>query len=116
MPPRFSWTICDSGPLEVVAELGVLAKRHRGRKRQALYKLQGYLGKRLDMTDYPRFLAEGFQIGSGPTETQCKCMESRLKGRGRRWNRSGIDAHLAISCLYDNPKQWTAYWPKLAMP
>jgi len=109
-------TICDSGPLEVVTELGVLAKRHRGRKRQALHKLQGYLGKRLDMTDYPRFLAESFQIESGPTEAQCKCMESRLKGRGRRWNRSGIDAHWAISCLYDNPKQWTTYWPKVAMP
>jgi hypothetical protein len=109
-------TVCESGSLEAVTELGLLAKRCRGRKRQTVQKLQGYLGTRLEMTDYPRFLAEGFQIGSGPTESQCKCLEGRLKGRGRRWNRRGIDAHLAISCLYHNPKQWSTYWPRAAMP
>jgi len=111
-----SRTVCNAGPLEAITELGALARRHRGRKRQALQKLQGYLGKRLDMTDYPRFLAEGFQIGSGPTEAQCRCLESRLKGRGRRWNRCGIDAHLAISCLYYNRNQWSTHWPKAASP
>jgi len=106
----------ESGPLEVVTKLGGLAKRHRGRKRQALQGLQGYIGKRLDMLDYPRFLAENFQIGSGPTEAQCKCLTARLKGRGRRWNRLGIQAHLAISTLYHNSRQWTIYWPKAKMP
>jgi hypothetical protein len=106
----------ESGPLEVVTELGVLAKTRRGRKRQALQSFQGYIGKRLDMLDYPRFLAEDFQIGSGPTEAQCKCLTARLKGRGRRWNRLGIQAHLAISCLYHNSKQWTTYWPNANMP
>lgn len=109
-------TVRESGPLEAVTELGQWAKTHRGRKRQALQGLQGYLGKRLEMLDYPRFLAEDFQIGSGPTEAQCKSLTGRLKGRGRRWNRSGIDAHLAISCLYHNTGQWTAYWPKATMP
>ncbi|MHC4517518.1 MAG: hypothetical protein ACYTAS_02925, partial [Planctomycetota bacterium] len=85
-------------------------------KRQALQGLQGYIGKRLDMRDYPRFLAAGFQIGSGPTEAQCKCLTSRLKGRGRRWNCPGIDAHLAISCLYHNSRLWTTYWPQATVP
>ena len=109
-------TLKESGPLDVVTELGRLAKRHRGRKRQALQRLQGYIGKRLEMLDYPRFLAQDFQIGSGPTEAQCKALTARLKGRGRRWNRPGIEAHLAISCLYHNSKQWTTYWPKATMP
>ena len=109
-------TVRQSGPLEAVTQLGQWAKTHRGRKRQALQKLQGYLGKRLDMLDYPRFLAEGFQIGSGPTESQCKSLAGRLKGRGRRWNRSGIDAHLAISCLYHNSGQWSTYWPNARLP
>ena len=41
-------------------------------------------------------MADGLQIGSGPTEAQCKCLTGRLKGRGRRWKRQAIDAHLAI--------------------
>lgn len=109
-------TLYQRGPLEVVTELGLSAKSRRGRKRRALQTLQGYMGKRLEMLDYPRFLAEGFQIGSGPTESQCKSLAARLKGRGRRWNRSGIDAHMAIDCLYHNPKQWTTYWPQANMP
>jgi len=109
-------TLREAGPMEAVTELGVLAKSHRGRKRQALQGLQGYLGKRLEMVEYRRFLAEGFQIGSGPTEAQCKCLTARLKGRGRRWNRPGIEAHLALSCLYHNSQQWTTYWPKATMP
>ena len=109
-------TIRQSGPIEAVTELGLLAKNHRGRKRQAIQALQGYIGKRLEMLDYPRFLAEDFQIGSGPTEAQCKCLADRLKGRGRRWNRQAIEAHLAVSCLYHNSKQWATYWPKAKMP
>ncbi len=112
----FCTTLCQRGPLEVVTELGLLAKSRRGRKRQAIQTLQGYMAKRLEVLDYPRFLAEGFQIGSGPTESQCKSLAARLKGRGRHWNRSGIDAHMAIDCLYHNPKQWTAYWPKTPTP
>ena len=109
-------TVRESGPLDAVTQLGQWAKTHRGRKRRALQGLQSYLGKRLEMLDYPRFLAEDYQIGSGPTEAQCKSLTARLKGRGRRWNRSGIDAHLAISCLYHNSGQWTTYWPNAQMP
>jgi len=109
-------TLRESGPLEVVTQLGQQAKHGRGRRRQALQALQGYVGKRLEMLDYPRFLAEDFEIGSGPTEAQCKSLTARLKGRGRRWNRPGLEAHLAINCLYHNSKQWTTYWPQAKMP
>jgi hypothetical protein len=109
-------TMRQSGPMEALTQLGLLRKKHRGRKRQALASLQGYIGKRVQMLDYPGFLDEGFQIGSGPTESQCKCLTGRLKGRGRRWKRQGIEAHLAISCLYHNSKQWTTYWPKATRP
>jgi hypothetical protein len=68
------------------------------------------------MLEYPRYLAEGYATGSGPTESQCKGLAARLKGRGRRWHRSGIDAHLALSCLYTNTGQWMAYWPNLPTP
>ncbi len=109
-------TLNESGPLEVVTELGTLAKNRRGRKRRALKRLQGYVGKRLEMLDYPRFLAEGFQTGSGPTEAQCKSLGGRLKGRGRRWNPRGVNAHMAVDCLYNNSDHWTTYWPQAQMP
>jgi hypothetical protein len=78
----FGWT-----PVEALTELGLAARQRRGGKRKALESLHGYIAKRQEMTDYPRFLEDGLQIGSGPTESQCKCLTARLKGRGRRWNR-----------------------------
>jgi len=109
-------TVLHSGPFETLTELAVLIKSHRGHKRKSLQSLHGYIARRTEMLDYPRYLAEGFQIGSGPTESQCKCLTSRLKGRGRRWNSNAIDAHLALSCLHGNSGQWSNYWPKAAMP
>ena len=112
----FCTTMVQSGPLEALTQLGDLVKTHRGRKRQALQSLQGYIASRTAMLEYPRYLAEEFAIGSGPTESQCKGLTARLKGRGRRWHAQAIDAHLALSCLYSNTGQWTAHWPKIATP
>jgi hypothetical protein len=112
----FCTSLIQSGPVAALTELAVLGQTHRGRKRQTLTALQGYMAHRTDMLDYPRYIAAGYQIGSGPTESQCKGLASRLKGRGRRWNRRGIHAHLALGCLYGNSRQWTAYWPKVPTP
>jgi hypothetical protein len=112
----FCTSLIRSGPVEALTQLGLLSQKHRRRQRQAIQSLQGYIAHRTPMLDYPRHLADGRQIGSGPTESQCKGLTSRLKGRGRRWNRNAIDAHLALSCLHSNSGQWTAYWPKVSMP
>ena len=112
----FCTTLLESGPTEALTELGLMARTRRSHKRKAIESLHGYIAKRKEMTDYPRFLADGLQIGSGPTESQCKCLTARLKGRGRRWNRPGIDAQLAVRCLYDSSKQWKTYWPKTTVP
>jgi hypothetical protein len=112
----FCTTMIRSGPVEALTQLGDLAKPHRGAKRRAIQGLQGYIATRTEMLDYPRFLAENFAIGSGPTESQCKGLTARLKGRGRRWHARAIDAHLAVSCLYGNTGQWAAYWPNTPTP
>ncbi len=112
----FCTTMVQSGPLEALTQLGDLTKTHRGHKRQTLQALQGYIAGRTEMLEYPRYLAGGYTIGSGPTESQCKGLAARLKGRGRRWHRSAIDAHMALSCLYTNTGQWAAYWPNLPTP
>ena len=112
----FCTKMIRSGPVEALTELAVLGQKHRGGKRQAVTALQGYIAHHTDMMEHPRYIAQGYQTGSGPTESQCKSLAGRLKGRGRRWKRRAIDAHLALSCLYSNSGRWTVYWPKASVP
>lgn len=81
----------------------------RGRKRQAADRLLHYVAARREMIAYPAFLARGWQIGSGPTEAQCKTTTSRLKGRGRRWDADNAEAVATLSAL-EQSGQWRLYW------
>jgi len=64
----------------------------------------------------PEFRNQGWQIGSGPTESRCKTTTSRLKGRRRRWNPLNVEAVAAHTTLKDSD-QWNNFWnlgnPKL---
>jgi hypothetical protein len=62
--------------------------------------------------DYPRYLANGWQIGSGPVESACKTVvANRLKGSGMRWGEDGSDAICHLRALYlSEPGQWEAFW------
>ncbi len=62
--------------------------------------------------DYPRYLANGWQIGSGPVESACKTVVgNRLKGSGMRWGKDGSDAVCHIRALYlSEPGQWESFW------
>jgi hypothetical protein len=59
----------------------------------------------LEMLQRLRFRSDGLDIGPGPAQSQYKGLTARLKGRSRRWNRQGIDAPPAISCLHNNSSQ-----------
>jgi len=61
------------------------------------------------MLDYPRFLANEWQIGSGPTEAMCKTLTARLKGSGMRWDASNAEAIMALEALQQSG-QWKRYW------
>lgn len=84
----------------------------RGSKRQAADRLLGYVAERREMIRYPLFRSRGWQIGSGPTEAQCKAATQRLKGRGRRWDKANAEALMALDCL-DNSHAWHLYWKTL---
>lgn len=62
--------------------------------------------------DYPRYVANGWQIGSGPVESACKTVVgNRLKGGGMRWGSDGADAVCHLRALYlSEPGQWEAFW------
>jgi len=62
--------------------------------------------------DYPRYVANGWQIGSGPVESACKTVvANRLKGSGMRWGEDGSDAVCHLRALYlSQTGQWESFW------
>ena len=62
--------------------------------------------------DYPRYVRNGWQIGSGPVESACKTVVgNRLKGGGMRWGPEGADAVCHLRGLYlSEPVCWDSFW------
>jgi hypothetical protein len=88
------------GALAVLEEIAAARSSLRARaKRAALSNLEQYVAKRVEMMDYPRFIAAGYDIGSGPTEAKCKTVPARLKGSGMRWNLPNAEAMAALACV-----------------
>jgi hypothetical protein len=84
-------------------------------KRKAADRLLNYVSERRAMICYPEFREKGWQIGSGPTESQCKLTVGRLKGRGRRWDRPNAAAVTALDSL-ERSGQWRLYWKTPSAP
>ena len=62
--------------------------------------------------DYPRYVHNGWQIGSGPVESACKTViGNRLKGGGMRWGEAGADTVCHLRGLYlSEPVCWESFW------
>jgi hypothetical protein len=62
--------------------------------------------------DYPRYVRNGWQIGSGPVESACKTVVgNRLKGGGMRWGEEGSNAVCHLRGLYlSEPACWESFW------
>jgi hypothetical protein len=84
----------------------------RPQARPAWETIVTYFRNQHKRMDYPRYLAKGWQIGSGPVEAGCKLVVGqRMKGPGMRWGHEGAGAvcHLRALLLSDEG-QWEAYW------
>ena len=78
---------------------------------EELRKLIGYFENNRHRTDYPRYRAQGWDIGSGPTEAGCKIIGERLKGSGMRWVEDGAATVAALRALYvSGGKVWDGFW------
>jgi hypothetical protein len=115
-PESKSWTgqllhkAKHTGPLTVLKTIDeTRASLRSPSKRQVLSKLEQYVAKRVEMMDYPKFIAQGYDIGSGPTEAKCKTVPSRLKGSGMRWNLPNAEAMAALACA-DQSDMLDPYW------
>ena len=62
--------------------------------------------------DYPTYVRNGWQIGSGPVESACKTVVgNRLKGGGMRWGEDGANAVCHLRALYlSEPACWEYFW------
>jgi hypothetical protein len=84
-------------------------KTQRGAKRQEADRLINYVTDRRDMIRYPEFMAKGWQIGSGPTESQCGLVPDRIKGSGMRWDAENAEAVMALEAM-EQSGQTAEYW------
>jgi hypothetical protein len=87
-----------------------LWKQSRGQaQRQEADRLLHDVAERKQMILCPEFLAKGWQIGSGPTESQCRVLPDRVKGVGMRWDGDNAQALMALEALRQS-NQWDTYW------
>jgi hypothetical protein len=107
---RLATAVCEEGGASLLAAVEETRRATRNKtQRESLRQLSQYVGKRLEQLDYPAFRAAGYDLGSGPTEALCKTLTSRLKGRGRRWDRPNADALMALAAV-EHSRLWAAYW------
>jgi hypothetical protein len=97
----FDYDAARQQPIAWRAQFGRSSK-----KRKAADRLLHYVSQRQGMIRYPALVAQGWQIGSGPTEAQCNLTVRRLKGRRRRWDRA---AAAALESL-ERSGQRRLYW------
>jgi hypothetical protein len=79
-------------------------------------KLLNYLRNQVHRMDYPTYLKQGWQIGSGAIESACKTVvNQRLCLGGMRWGEEGSDAVAHLRALYrSDASQWEAFWATAA--
>lgn len=77
-------------------------------------RLTNYFRANLHRMDYPRYLADGWQIGSGVVESACKTVVSRrLKLAGMRWREPGTNSLCHLRALYlSSNRHWEIYWSR----
>ena len=66
--------------------------------------------------DYPDYIRNSWQIGSGKIVSACKnIVGARLKCSGMRWRPHGTTALCQLRALFKSePKIWTLYWKTYA--
>jgi hypothetical protein len=81
--------------------------------RRALDGLSNYVRERAAMLGYKHAESKGWDIGSGPTEAQCKTTTKRLKISGAKWNIENAPRLMNLIAMR-NSNQWNTYWARLA--
>jgi len=87
----------------------------RGAKQKSLKSLKNYIEPRCWQTDYPRYRAADWQIGTGMIESTAKQLVGvRLKGPGMHWTERGALAMTALRA-HDLNGRWHSFWNSLTL-
>jgi hypothetical protein len=105
---RLRQELKQDGPAGVLAELRAVVEAHADLPEVA--KALAYLQQRVSPLQYPRFVAEGWPIGSGMVESANKLVvEDRLKGAGMHWAEENVNPMLALRNAWCNDR-WDQTW------
>lgn len=107
-------TLKHAGGHRLVEELETFPFPDKPPVRAQYEETLGYLKNNLHRMDYPRYLANGWCIGSGAMESACKTVVGqRLKLSGMRWGEQGTDDMCQLRALYrSEPRQWELFWAR----
>jgi hypothetical protein len=107
-------TMKHDGGQAIVAVLAQYQLPRRPGVRKQYEETSTYLQNNVHRMDYPRYLANGWCIGSGAMESACKTVVGqRLKLSGMRWGPKGTDEMCHLRALYrSEAKQWELFWAR----
>ena len=109
-----SWchTLKHAGGQRHVDELRAYPLPRKKAVQEKHAEVVNYLTNNVHRMDYPRYVANGWLIGSGAVESACKTVVcQRLKQAGMRWREYGTDALCHLRALFKSePSQWQAFW------
>jgi hypothetical protein len=107
-------TMKHEGGKRIVAELEQLQLSAKPAAQAQWEETLGYFRNNSHRMDYPRYVANGWCIGSGAMESACKTVVGqRLKLSGMRWGAQGTDDMCQLRALYrSEPKQWELFWAR----
>ena len=107
-------TMKHEGGTSIVEELEKFALPDKATVRAQYEETVGYFKNNVHRMDYPRYLANGWLIGSGPMESACKTVVGqRLKLSGMRWGEKGTDEMSQLRAIYrSEPNQWELFWAR----
>lgn len=75
------------------------------------HEVRNHVWKNRHRTEYPRYRAKGWDVGSGPTEAGCKLLQGRVKGTGMRWDKVRSMEVAGLKALYASGMGlWDAFW------
>lgn len=108
---RLRWRLKTGQRRAVMALLRELGARAPSADAEGtVNRVLGYFRQHWERIRYLEFRSQGYHIGSGVVESQCKRLGQRVKGPGMNWHPAGLAALLAV----DNERQRQQY-PSLAL-
>jgi hypothetical protein len=109
---RYTQVLKDHGATGLLKCLKKIRYKNKT-KMKILNALTGFFTRNASFMDYPVYEKAGWPISSGPMESFCKQLGTRLKGPGMRWSVKNVTPIAALVSLWAN-EEWEHYWKNSA--